>query len=112
MSSLKIQSLAFDDLRRLRNFLRLKDRKASSRVTKKIREHFILLKKSTYLGSRYYNYRKLVVPFGHSAYIIIYSYDDVSDCVYILRVFHSRENIDLPDPDQGFYYHLGDGKSL
>jgi plasmid stabilization system protein ParE len=99
MPSLKFHSLAVDDLKRLRNFLSSKNIEASNRMTKTIRENINRLKISPYLGLSSYNYRKLIIPFGHSAYIVLYSFDKYSDCVYILRVIHSREDIDHPDHD-------------
>ncbi len=37
-------------------------------------------------------FRELIIPFGHSAYVVLYRYDEKNDIVIITRIRHGREN--------------------
>lgn len=44
-----------------------------------------------FLTDEYDNVRKLVIPFGKSAYSVLYNFDYASDTIVLLRIKHSRE---------------------
>ncbi len=37
-------------------------------------------------------FRELIIPFGQSAYIVLYQYNDSNDRVIVARIRHSKEN--------------------
>lgn len=96
MPALNIHDPALDDLRRLRDFLRPKDRDAAKRAIETIKEYIYRLQKSPCLGSPYGDFKRLIIPFGQYPYIAFYHFDEIADVVNILRIIHSREDIDFP----------------
>ena len=97
MSTIRIHEIAFEDLKRLREFLLPVNRAVSSRAISTIREYINKLKTSVHLGSPYGDFKRLIIPFGRSTYIVYYYYDPHADVVHVMRIVHGRENFDLSD---------------
>lgn len=97
MSRIVIGDDAILDLKRVRQFIRAKDKDAAERMILTIQRAFDRLALSPMIGSPYGEYKRLIIKFGGSAYIAYYYYDESIDLVEILRVHHHREDIDHPD---------------
>lgn len=84
---------ALADVERLLEFLRLKNEEASIRAGRMIDDAVWRLADAPYLGMALNDSlgrRKLIVPFGKSAYVVYYTLDD--NTVIIVRVHHGRES--------------------
>lgn len=84
---------ALADVDRIFNFLRLKNWNAARRAAQAIKVAGFSLADAPLKGSALSDgsgRRKLIVPFGKSAYIIYYALEQ--DKVLIVRVHHGREN--------------------
>jgi plasmid stabilization system protein ParE len=97
MSRLVIGDDAILDLKRVRQFIRAKNKDAAERMMLTLQKAFDRLAVSPMIGAPYGEYKRLIIKFGSSAYIAYYYYDDSIDLVEILRISHSREGIDHPD---------------
>ncbi|MDL2227112.1 type II toxin-antitoxin system RelE/ParE family toxin [Deltaproteobacteria bacterium OttesenSCG-928-M10] len=97
MSRLVIGDDAIVDLKRVRQFIRAKNRDAAERMILTLQKSFDRLALSPMAGAPYGEHRRLVIKFGSSAYIAYYNYDETIDLVEILRIHHSREDIDHPE---------------
>lgn len=84
---------ALTDLVRLFDVLKLKDENAAFQAAQAIREAGFSLAENPYKGTALSDgseRRKLVVPFGRYGYVIHYFLED--DTIFIVRVYHGREN--------------------
>jgi len=93
MSQVIITQAALADIKRLRDFLRLKDAEAAQEAGTAIIQGVQSLRKfpergrnADWLGE---NYRELVIKFGGTGYIAIYRID--APKVFILAVRHQKE---------------------
>ena len=93
MARIKWRLEAVQDIDRLRAFLYSKDPKAAQQAIHVIYNAAKYLENTPEIGKPIPDEtkrRELTIPFGASAYIIRYVFEN--DNVYVLRVWHSREN--------------------
>ena len=90
---LAVSAAALDDLRRLHDFLVIRDtdsaRRAVAVIDAAIQSIAGFPQRGRPSGLR--GVRELVVPFGQAAYIIRYAHITSRDEIVILRLWHSRE---------------------
>lgn len=81
------------DLERLHSFLAKKNPAAPTRAAKILASAIQSLDTMPERGrlSGLPNTRELIVPFGHSAYVLRYTYSSENREVVVLRVWHGRE---------------------
>lgn len=93
---------AQNDIARLESFLKSKNREAARHLKFLIKDALSRLTLSPYLGSPFFEpYRRLIIRFGRSAYILYYVVDETLDELYVLALQHGRE--DLNHPEHGQY---------
>ena len=83
---------AVKDLRRLRGFIHPKNPQAAKRAAKRILEGVDRLADNPLLGlsnEELLDYSEILVPFGAGNYILRYRIK--AEQVYIVRIWHSRE---------------------
>jgi plasmid stabilization system protein ParE len=93
MSAVKWLPEAFDDLKRLIDFLKSKNPDAAARAAVTIREGADLLATSTSIGRPMNDdtrRRELIIPFSAGAYVLRYKID-ADGAAVIVRVWHSKE---------------------
>lgn len=81
-------------LNRCRRFLHSVDQDASTRASKVIRQHFLLLETKPEAGRLFPlnpALRELIIPFGKTGYTALYRYEAIEDVIYILAFRHQRE---------------------
>jgi len=84
---------AFDDLKRLYDFLKPLDSDVAKKVIQKIISESELLQEFPEKGKPWNDdilFRELIVKFGMRGYIIRYRFKD--DTVYIVRIWHMLEH--------------------
>ena len=94
MPQVIVTELAVQGLERCRQFLKRKNLLASKRAALVIKEHFILLETAPKIGrpiDEYPNLRELVIEFGDSGYLALYSFDNIQDQILILAFRHQKE---------------------
>ncbi|MDZ4870330.1 MAG: type II toxin-antitoxin system RelE/ParE family toxin [Alphaproteobacteria bacterium] len=91
---LVVSTEAVADLERLKTFLADKDAKASERAATALVEAIGSLGNLPERGrpSAVQGLRELVVPFGQSAYVVRYAYRASTETVFIVRIWHGRED--------------------
>lgn len=84
---------AASDLVRLRAFLAERNPNAAERAIAALDEAIQSLMPFSERGrpSEVRGLRELVVPFGQSAYLLRYSYDEVTETAVVVRIWHGRE---------------------
>jgi plasmid stabilization system protein ParE len=102
MPSVMVLPGAEDDLARLEGFLEEKDADAAERLKKAITSSFGLLEQSPNIGTPFGRFKRLLVKFGKSKYNILYNYVEARDTVYVVSIWHSRE--DPSHPEHGLKY--------
>lgn len=93
MARIKWRLEAVQDIDRLRAFLFSKDPKAAQQAMHVIYNVANLLKNTPEIGRPMLDNtkrRELIVPYGAGAYVVRYFFEN--DNVYVLRIWHSREN--------------------
>jgi|GEM_PF-2095204 Plasmid stabilization system protein len=83
---------AQDDLARLENFLKDKNPDTAKRMKVAIVKALNALTVSPNSGVSFGRFKRLIVKFGKSKYVVVYNYVKTHDTVYILSMRHSREN--------------------
>ena len=79
-------------MERCRKFLFEKSPAASGRAMQAIRSHYATLRHAPKIGRPVGEaLRELVIPFGDSAYLALYAFDEQEDVVQILAFRHARE---------------------
>ncbi|UQZ91377.1 hypothetical protein C4J81_18945 (plasmid) [Deltaproteobacteria bacterium Smac51] len=91
MPKVLILQAARDDLARLEDFLEEKNLDAACRMKDVILKSLRILEKSPNLGSQFGRFKRLIIRFGKSKYVIIYNYLPADDTVYVISMRHSRE---------------------
>ncbi|MCU7837124.1 MAG: type II toxin-antitoxin system RelE/ParE family toxin [gamma proteobacterium symbiont of Taylorina sp.] len=94
MPQVIVSEQAILGMERCRQFLKRKNPLASKRAAHVIKEHFILLETTPKIGrliDEYPELRELVIEFGDSGYLALYSFDNKQDQVLILAFRHQRE---------------------
>lgn len=100
MPTIVILPEAEDDLIRLEVFLASKDRSAAKRMRATILSSVGRLEQSPYLGSPFGRFKRLIVKFGRSTYIIVYVFDESYDEVHVISMRHGLEDPDHPEHGQ------------
>ena len=90
---LVVSRRALADLERLHQFLAEREPGAARRAAASLNAAIQSLTELPNRGrpSGIPRIRELVVPFGHSTYVLRYTYDAQSARVVVLRIWHSRE---------------------
>lgn len=81
-------------LERCRQFLAEKNPSASAHAARAIKQHLSLLETKPYIGRPVEDIpeiRELVIAFGDSGYVALYTYDVSLDSIYILAFRHQKE---------------------
>ena len=81
-------------LDRCRKFLAAKNRPASSKAGQAIKQQFARLETHPETGRPFPGHadlRELVIPFGDSGYVALYSYQADDNAVYVLAFRHQKE---------------------
>lgn len=93
MPQVKFTPAALDDLKRLREFLRLKNPMAAKRAAVAIIKTIQLLAQHPQIGrpaeEMDIEYRELLIDFGDSGYVALYRLDE--DIAVILAIRHQKE---------------------
>ena len=97
MPSIKVvlSARAQSDIGRLHRFLVGKDVLAAKRAVLTIRDAFLPLKETPFIGRSVEDHtdlRELVIDFGASGYIALYRHDLASHSIIILAIKHQRED--------------------
>jgi plasmid stabilization system protein ParE len=83
---------AFADLERLADFLAESARKAAIAAIDVIRDGIEILERHPLVGrSCEENLRELLISYGNSGYVALYSYEQRQDVVLVLAIRHQRE---------------------
>lgn len=93
MARVKWRLEAVQDIDRLRDFLYSKDTKSAQQAIHVIYNAAKRLENSPEIGRPMLDdtkRRELIIPFGAGAYIVRYVFEN--DNVYVLRIWHNREN--------------------
>jgi plasmid stabilization system protein ParE len=93
MPRLKISPRAQADIFRLYNFLAEKDQAAAVHAVSVIESSFIPLTQMPKIGRKLESsaLRELVIGFGSSGYIALYSFDEARDEVVVAALRHQKE---------------------
>lgn len=85
---------ARQDLRRLQGFLLVRNPLAAEKAMMAIKTGFVRLQENPRLGivmEERPTDRQLFIPFGNSAYILRYRLDEEQETLFVVRVWHGRE---------------------
>jgi addiction module RelE/StbE family toxin len=83
---------AFADLERLANFLAKDALKAAMAAIEVIRDGIEILERHPFVGRPCEEgLRELVISYGKSGYVALYSYEQLQDVVLVLAIRHQRE---------------------
>lgn len=94
MPQVIVTEQAIKGMERCRQFLKRKNPLASKRAAYLIRESFTLLEINPEIGrpiNEHPDLRELIIEFGNSGYIALYSFDNKQDQVLILAFRHQKE---------------------
>ena len=93
MPQLVITQKAADGLEKCRLFLAEKNPQAAMRAAQVIKQKFQLLKTQPKIGrpTETKPLRELIIPFGNSAYVALYRYEEEINTVFILAFKHAKE---------------------
>jgi len=94
MPQVVVTEQAIQGMERCRQFLKRKNLLASKRAAHVIKEHFSLLETAPEIGrsiDEYPDLRELVIEFGDSGYLALYSFDNKKDQVLILAFRYQKE---------------------
>jgi plasmid stabilization system protein ParE len=94
MPQVIVTEQAIQGIERCRQFLKRKNLLASKRAGDVIKEHFVLLETTPKIGrpiDEYPDLRELVIEFGDSGYLALYSFDKKQEQVLILAFRHQKE---------------------
>ncbi|MDR2946740.1 MAG: type II toxin-antitoxin system RelE/ParE family toxin [Candidatus Adiutrix sp.] len=101
MPSVLILEPAQNDLVRLEYFLAEKDHDAAERMKKAMANALSRLEESPNIGSPFRKiFKRLLVRFGKSKYVLVYKYVKTDNMVYVLAVWHGREDPSHPQHGQ------------
>lgn len=95
MPQVRLSTRAQSDLSRLRSFLVEKDADTAKRAMSTIRAAFMPLEHSPMFGRPVEDsshLRELVIDFGASGYLAMYSFEPALDTLTILAIKHQRED--------------------
>lgn len=85
---------AAEGLERCRRFLAAKAPEAATRAGQAIERQFLLLETAPDIGRPFPEMpelRELVIAFGDSGYVALYSHEPAADAVYVLAFRHQKE---------------------
>lgn len=85
---------ARQDLRRLQGFLLSRNPLAAEKAMLAIKSGFVRLQENPRLGivmEARPTDRQLFIPFGNSAYILRYRLDEAQETLFVVRIWHGRE---------------------
>ncbi|MDX2504435.1 MAG: type II toxin-antitoxin system RelE/ParE family toxin [Gammaproteobacteria bacterium] len=94
MPQIIVTEQAIKGMERCRQFLKRKNPLASKRAAHVIKEYFTLLETTPEIGrpiDEYPDLRELIIEFGDSGYLALYSFDNKQDQVLILAFRHQKE---------------------
>ncbi|RKZ97205.1 MAG: type II toxin-antitoxin system RelE/ParE family toxin [Gammaproteobacteria bacterium] len=94
MPQVIVTEQAIKGMEHCRQFLKRKNPLASKRAAHVIRESFTLLETSPEIGrpiNEHPDLRELIIEFGDSGYLALYSFDNKQDLVLILAFRHQKE---------------------
>jgi plasmid stabilization system protein ParE len=94
MPQVVLSENAVANLKKLYDFLQQSNYSIASKAIQTINNAFLPLQKMPFLGRVLEENNilyELVIKFGNSGYIALYSYDDHIDMVVILAIKHQRE---------------------
>ena len=94
MPQVIVTEQAIQGMERCREFLKHKNPLASKRAANVIKEHLLLLETTPEIGRSINEYpylRELVIKFGNSGYLALYSFDAKQDQILILAFRHQKE---------------------
>lgn len=100
MPAVLILQSAQNDLVRLEHFLEEKDQDAAERMKETIVNALNRLKESPNIGSPFRRFKRLIVKFGKSKYIVVYNYVKADNIVYVMYIWHGREDPAHPQHEQ------------
>jgi plasmid stabilization system protein ParE len=89
-----VTARAVAGLERCRRFLAVKNPRAADRAAQAIARQFLLLETHPNIGrpdADRPDFRELLIPFGDSGYVALYSHAEDRDAVYILAFRHQKE---------------------
>ena len=94
MPQVIVTEQAIQGMERCRQFLKRKNLLASKRAAHVIKEYFSVLETAPEIGrciDEQPNLRELVIEFGDSGYLALYSFDNKKDQILILAFRHQKE---------------------
>ena len=95
MPQVIISASAQRDLQRLQDFLKTKNALAAKKAAGLLIRGIQQLAKLPEIGRPVAHlpleYQELVIEFGHSGYVMLYRYDELTDRVVLLKVKHQKE---------------------
>lgn len=92
MPHIRLSARARADLTRLHGFLAVKDAAAASRAVDEIESSLFLLTQMPKMGRPVQaGLRELVIDFGSSGYLALYSLEELADEIVVLALRHQRE---------------------
>lgn len=94
MSQVKLSPRAQSDIKRLYDFLAVKDASVASSAVDAIVSSFIPLTRLPKIGRKKdgTDLRELIIEFGSSGYVALYDFDEDVDEVVITALRHQKEN--------------------
>ena len=91
---------AEDDLARLEDFLTEKNQDVAKRMRDIILTSVGRLERSPHLGSPFGRFKRLIIKFGRSTYIVVYMFDEDLDEVHVISMRHGLEDPNHPEHGQ------------